>query len=76
MCAFMPTPAEFPAWRRSNSANVSPEMRKAMQDIMSAFEEDMTRVVGLAITEHMRWDMLVMRNMLRQLPLLAPGQTK
>ena len=51
-------------------------MRKAMQDIMSAFEEDMTRVVGLAITEHMRWDMLVMRNMLRQLPLLAPGQTK
>jgi arginase len=28
-------------------------------------------VVGLAITEHMPWDTLAMRNMLRQLPLLG-----
>jgi arginase len=28
-------------------------------------------VVGLAITEHMPWDTLAMRNMLQQLPLLA-----
>lgn len=28
-------------------------------------------VVGLAITEHMPWDTLAMRNMLRQLPLMS-----
>ncbi len=28
-------------------------------------------VVGLAITEHLPWDMLAMRDMLRQLPLMG-----
>lgn len=39
---------------------------RLLQDVARACD-----VVGLAITEHMPWDTLAMRNMLRQLPLLA-----
>jgi arginase len=39
---------------------------RLLQDVAGACD-----VVGLAITEHMPWDTLAMRNMLRQLPLLA-----
>jgi arginase len=39
---------------------------RLLQDVGRACD-----VVGLAITEHMPWDTLAMRNMLRRLPLLA-----
>lgn len=38
---------------------------RLLRDVASACD-----VVGLAITEHLPWDTLAMRNMLRQLPLL------